>query len=109
MRPQSAKAKGRKLQQKVVEKVLAKYPHLTERDVVSTGMGQGGIDVKLSEAAAQAFPFAVECKKLQKFAIYKHYDQATANCGDLTPLLIIEGNHKKALAVVDLDTFMELL
>jgi hypothetical protein len=39
MKPQSAKAKGRRLQQQVAAAVLENYHELTEDDVRSTSMG----------------------------------------------------------------------
>lgn len=72
-------------------------------------MGQNGMDVKLSEAARELFPFSVECKALQKFAIYNHYEQACSNAEGLTPIAVIKGNRCKPLVVIDLDDFMELL
>lgn len=39
MKPQSAKAKGRRLQQQVAAAVLENYRELTEDDVRSTSMG----------------------------------------------------------------------
>jgi hypothetical protein len=70
-------------------------------------MGAQGEDVQLSPAAREHFPFSVECKAYATFAIYKHYDQAVANARGMQPLLIIKGNRKRPLAVVDAEWFIQ--
>lgn len=103
----SAKNKGRLLQQKVCKIILAAYPELGESDVQSTSMGAGGIDIKLSTSARKLFPFSVECKSHNAFSVYGYYEQAVSNCKENTlPLVIIKGNHKKPLAIVDAEFFI---
>lgn len=104
----SRKAKGRELQQQVRDAIYAAYPHLKTGDVESTAMGQSGEDIKLSPAARRAFPYSVECKRKKTFALYALYEQAQNNCGDREPLLVVRGDRKKALAVVDFEHFMEM-
>jgi hypothetical protein len=108
MTPQSAKAKGRRLQQKVRDAILTTFPELDADDVTSCSMGAGGEDVKLSPAARRLFGFSIECKKRKAFAVYGDYDQARRH-GPHEPLLIIEADRRKPLAVVDLATFLELV
>lgn len=109
MKTQSAKAKGRNLQKWVRDKILGVFPQLEPDDVKSTSMGASGEDVQLSPAARRLFPFSVECKSHKSFAIYSHYEQATTNCPEGNqPLLIIKGNNKKPLAVVDADWFIKV-
>lgn len=109
MKTSSAKAKGRKFQQFIRDKILALFPDKLEAgDVVSTSMGAGGVDIKLSPAALRLFPYAIECKKHAKIAIYSWYDQATSNAGTHEPLLFIQADRRKALVVVDADHFLEL-
>ena len=108
MTPASAKAKGRGLQQKVVAAFLAAFPHLEPDDVRSTSMGASGEDVQLSPAARRVIPHHVECKKYAKHAVYTFYDQATKH-GPHRPLVVLEADRRKPLAVVDFDFFVELL
>lgn len=108
MKTQSAKAKGRKLQQHVRDGILERFPTLEPDDVRSTSMGAGGEDVQLSPAARQLFPYQVECKSLASVAVYKHYEQATGH-DDYEPLLVIKQNRSKPLAVVDLEHFLDLV
>lgn len=105
----SAKAKGRRLQQKVRDAILAKYPDLTEDDVRSTPMGCNGEDIQLSTAAKAAFPYSVECKARKAIAlIYDALDQASGQ-NDLTPIAVVKADRKDPLVVMTLDAFMDLL
>lgn len=108
MTPHSAKAKGRRLQQKVRDAILTTFPELDPTDVLSCSMGASGEDVKLSPAARLRFPFTVECKKRKAFAVYGDYDQASRH-GPHEPCLIIEADRRKPLAVIDLATFLKLV
>jgi hypothetical protein len=112
----SKKAKGRKFQQKVRDSIISlDIDNLTLDDVRSTGMGQGGEDIQLSPKAREVFPYSVECKKHKSFAIYKHYEQAEANCPrvmnirGIEPVLFIEGDYKRPLAVIDMEHFIDLV
>ena len=66
MSPRSAKAKGRKLQQWVVEKLLSLMTNLTNLDIKSTPMGVNGVDVQLSSLAQKFFPYDIECKNPER-------------------------------------------
>jgi hypothetical protein len=105
----SAKAKGRNLQKKVRDAILAQYPDLTEDDVRSCPMGSNGEDIQLSTAAKAAFPYSVECKARAKIAlVYDALDQARTQ-NDLTPVAVIKADRKEPLVVLTLDAFMDLL
>lgn len=106
---QSAKAKGRRLQQAVRDNILSAFPSLEPDDVRSTSMGAGGEDVQLSPAARKLFPYSVECKNLAKIAVFNYYEQSQTNAGSYEPLVVIKQNRSKPLAVVDFDHFMELV
>jgi hypothetical protein len=105
---QSAKAKGRRLQQAVRDAILDAFSGLESDDVRSTSMGAGGEDVLLSPAARKLFPYTIECKNLAKIAVYNYYVQATGH-NDYEPLVVIKQNRSKPLAVVDFEHFMELV
>ena len=104
MNTQSAKAKGRRLQQWVRDKLIDKG--LKEDDVQSRSMGAGGEDIMLSSEAKNYFPYGIECKNQEKVSIWSAYDQAESNCGKCQPLLIIKKNGRKPLAIVDADFFI---
>ena len=109
MKTQSAKAKGRKLQQMVRDLILETFTELEPDDVRSTSMGAGGEDLQLSPAARRKFPYSVECKNVEKLNVWGAYEQAEANSGDHEPLLMMKKNRKKPLVVIDLEAFVELL
>ena len=64
MKTSSAKAKGRRLQQRIRDDLrkIGKEYWLVDADSESRGMGQSGVDIILSPAAAKIFPFDVEAK-----------------------------------------------
>ena len=109
MKTQSAKAKGRKLQQMVRDLILETFTELEPDDVRSTSMGAGGEDLQLSPAARKKFPYSVECKNVEKLNVWGAYEQAESNSGNHEPLLIMKKNRKKPLVVIDLEAFVELL
>lgn len=105
----SRKQKGRKFQQEVRDKILEAFPPLEPDDVVSTSMGAGGEDIKLSPAARKLFPYSVECKSVAKAALYSWYEQAKANCPKGTePIVCAKANRKTPVVIVSLDHYMEL-
>lgn len=111
MKPASAKAKGRLLQQKVRDRILKQYPHLElDVDVRSAIMGETGEDIKLSGRARDVFPYSVECKSLKAIAVYNYYDQCVNNTPKgCQPLVVMKQDRRKPLAVVDFEHFMELV
>lgn len=110
MKTSSAKSKGRRLQQMVRDMVLDLFKSLTPNDVRSTGMGQSGVDVQLSEAALKLFPYSVECKNKERMNIWKELEQAEENVLPSTqPLLVMKKNRTAAYAVIRLEHLMELL
>jgi hypothetical protein len=107
MKPQSAKAKGRVLQQWVRTKLIEMLDVHPE-DIESRSMGAGGEDLIMARAARAKFPHSIECKNVEKLNIWDAYEQASANCGDYQPLVIIKKNGKKPLALVDAEYFINL-
>jgi hypothetical protein len=82
---------------------------LDVRDVRVTSSGVTGADITFSRVAAEAWPFAIECKKYAKFAVYEHYDQAVANTQEgQTTLLVIEANRREPLVIMDAAHFFQL-
>ena len=91
MRPQSAKAKGRRLQQIVRDSILSRFPVLTQDDVRSTSMGAGGEDVQLSSQARTLFPYSIECKNQERLNLWSSLDQAKVNAPpSCTSLLVLK-------------------
>jgi hypothetical protein len=107
MNPSSAKAKGRRLQQWVRDKLIEML-EVHPEDIESRSMGAGGEDLIMARAARVKFPHSIECKNVEKLNIWDAYEQASANCGDYEPLVVIKKNGKKPLAVVDAEYFIRL-
>ena len=106
--PRTAKAKGRRLQQLVVKKLLLLLPGVQPDDIQSRSMGANGEDIMLSPYARSKFPYSVECKNQEKLNLWKAWEQTQGNAEDCQPLLIVGKNNTKPLAVVDLDYFLNL-
>ncbi len=105
---QSAKAKGRKLQQWVRDQVLDLFPTLTKDDVYSRSMGAGGSDVYMSNEAKGLFNYEVECKAQEKFkGLYDIMNQAAGH-GNSEPLAFIKMSHKKPLVLMHAYHFFDL-
>ena len=111
MKPSSAKAKGRKLQQYVRDTILDRYPELHPDDVRSTGMGQGGEDLQLSPAARHSLGITVECKSVARVAAARYYEQACEHSKDTggEPVAVFRENRGPALAIVSWDFLLHLL
>lgn len=108
MRPQSAKAKGRRLQQ-FVRDILLKYaPSLTTDDIRSTSMGAGGEDILLSSQAQAIYPYAIECKNVEKLNVHDALAQAQANARGRIPMLVFKRNNTKTYVALELEAFLEL-
>lgn len=106
----SRKAKGKNYQNWVAAKILEAFPVLTERDVLSTTMGDKGVDVKLSQAAVELFPYSVECKAVDRVNLWESWKQARANTGKgLQPALFIKRSHLAPVVVIDAEHFLELV
>lgn len=109
MRPQSAKAKGRRLQQQIRDLILELYPDLTSDDVRSTGMGQQGEDIQLSPKAREYIPFQIECKNKKEVAVINWLEQQASEHGDHIPIVIAKQNYSDPVVVIDAVTFFKLL
>ena len=71
MKTQSAKAKGRKLQQWVRDQIIEQL-EVHPEDIESRSMGAGGEDLIMARAAREKFPFSVECKNVAYLEIQNH-------------------------------------
>lgn len=105
MRPQSAKAKGRRLQQWVRDQLI-EHLEVHPEDIESRSMGAGGEDLIMARDARQKFPFSIECKNQEKLNIWDAYEQSCANSGDYEPIVFIKKNGKNPLVVLDAEYFI---
>jgi hypothetical protein len=108
--PQSRKARGRKAQQQVRDRLI-EVLGIDPLDIESRSMGASGADLILSKAAREKFPYAVEVKNQERLNIWDSWKQTETNGtkDGLTPLLVIRRNRQKPLVVIDLEDFLCVL
>jgi hypothetical protein len=100
MRPSSAKAKGRRLQDYIRERLLDTFAQLEADDVKTAIMGESGEDIHLSPAARKLFPFSVEAKNQERLNIWQSWQQAVENTKEgSSPLLVFKRNRSEVLCV----------
>ena len=107
MKPQSAKAKGRRLQQDVRNRLIEELDVHPE-DIESRSMGASGEDLIMARAARKKFPYSIECKNQEKINIWESYKQANENSKDYEPVVVLKRNNHKPLILVDATYFVEL-
>jgi hypothetical protein len=107
MRPQSAKAKGRKLQQWVRDYLIENL-EIHKEDIESRSMGAGGEDLMMARAARKKFPYSIECKNQEKINVWESMKQAEANKGDYIPIVVLKRNHSRPLVLIDAEEFINL-
>lgn len=110
----SAKAKGRKFQQSLRDRILAKFAEeLEEGDVVSTSMGAGGVDVQLSPLAKRVFPVSIEAKATRKHPAMAEMKQAQANIYKNTTAAVCWSPHgtgpQDSMITFNFDDFLDLV
>jgi hypothetical protein len=73
-------------------------------------MGQHGADVRMESQVVKRFPFSVECKAQESWAIPHWIEQAKENKMKGTEwLLICKRSRQKPIVVMDADAFFVLL
>jgi len=102
------KAKGRRLQQWVRDQLIERL-EIDPEDIESRPMGSGGEDLIMARAARERFPFSVEAKNQESGNVWKAYEQAQANAKQYEALVIMKKNGKKPLAVIDAETFFDMI
>ena len=108
MKTQSAKAKGRRLQQWIRDQLIEKL-EVHPEDVESRSMGAGGEDLIMARAAREKFPYSIECKNQEKLNIWESLKQAEENSGDYPPILIFKRNRSKTYVTLELEEFLKLI
>ena len=107
MKTQSAKSKGRRLQQWIRDLLIEKL-EIHPEDIESRSMGAGGEDLIMARAARETFPYSVECKNQEKINIWEAYKQAEDNSKDYEPIVVLKRNNQKPLILVDAEYFVNL-
>lgn len=112
MKTSSAKAKGRRLQQFVAKRIasLLGITYGVDELIRSREMGQKGCDVVLIGEAKQRFPFDIEVKNCEKWSIVPWIEQTKDNTEKgRNWLLICAKNRHLPVAILDFETFIEIL
>ena len=109
MKAKSAKAKGRKLQNFVVEELRKAYPELEDDDIKAQIMGVSGEDVVLSPLAKRLIGLSFECKNQERLNLWDSLSQAENNCEERTPVLVFKRNRSKTYAAIPFDFLIKLL
>ena len=107
MKTQSAKAKGRRLQQWFRDLLIEKLDVHPE-DIESRSMGAGGEDLIMARAAREKIPYSIECKNQESVNLWKSYEQAQENSKDYEPVVVLKRNNSKPLVLVDAEYFVKL-
>tara|TARA_B100000214_G_scaffold27276_1_gene17822 strand:+ start:158 stop:499 length:342 start_codon:yes stop_codon:yes gene_type:complete len=107
MKTQSAKAKGRRLQQWFRDLLIEKL-NIHPEDIESRSMGAGGEDLIMARAAREKFPYSVECKNQEKINLWESYNQARQNSKNHEPVVILKRNNSKPLILIDAEYFVKL-
>ena len=107
MKAQSAKAKGRRLQQWVRDQLIEQLDVHPE-DIESRSMGAGGEDLIMARAARQKFPYSIECKNVEKLNVWEAYKQAEENSKNYEPVVVMKKNNHKTLVVIDAEHFVKI-
>jgi hypothetical protein len=114
---QSAKAKGRKFQQEVAQKIseLLNIPFGKDECIASREMGQSGTDIRLIGDALKQFPYSIEVKAQESWSVHSWIDQAESNIIPGTNWLLAckrsrkKGTSQRKVIIIDYDHFFELL
>ena len=105
----SSKAKGRRVQNLVRDKLREKFTSLEEDDIKSAIMGTVGEDIVLSPAAKKVIPFSFECKNVERLQFWKTVEQAEGNSNGRTPVIVVKKNGRKPYIALPLDDWIELI
>jgi hypothetical protein len=96
LKPSSAKAKGRRLQNNVAD-LIREAGFLADPDVRPAIMGETGMDVKLSTEARGFWPYAMELKNTERLNIWSAIAQASAHAEreQLKPMVVFSRNRER--------------
>lgn len=110
MKPACAKQKGRRLQNKLAADLRGALG-FSAADIKPALMSENGMDLKLSEAARVAFPFAVEAKCRESLPLWASIAQAEENAESegLRPLLAFKRNGSGIYVALRWEDFLELM
>ena len=109
MSARKSKAKGRRLQNLVRDRLREAVPGLEDDDIKSQTMGMTGEDIVLSPAAKRLIPYSFECKNVEKLNIWSALEQSSKNCEDRIPALVFTRNHTPTYVALPFEHLIELI
>jgi hypothetical protein len=109
VKPSSAKAKGRGLQNWVRDVLRQSFPSLEADDIKGAPMGTNGEDVVLSPAARKLIPYSFECKARKGTKTLYGWHEQACNHAKGTPVVVIKGDRKEPLVLLRFADFLELI
>ena len=105
MKPQSARAKGKRLEREIAS--LIRRKGLDEK---ASRMPLSGADSMWKGDIRTRLPYSFEAKNQERIQLWDWWDQTRAQCpGGHQPILCISGNFRPILAVIDIDLLLNLL
>ena len=108
--PRYSKAKGRKLQNLLRDKLRIAFPSLEEDDIKSQTMGMPGEDIVLSPAARKKIPYSFECKNVERLSFWATVEQCESNCKEgISPTIVVKKNRKDPMVAIPLNVFLGLV
>jgi len=110
----SAKAKGRKLQKIVAQKIAEIFKKTCgygdDDEIKIRIMGQKGVDIIFDNETEKKFPFSIECKNQERININQAIMQSEKNKKNNTNWLLVIKNKKlkNPVVLLEIDAFLNL-
>ncbi len=110
-RTRESRQKKAKLLQNTIAEDLRDCLGVCDEDIKPSLMSEQGMDIKLSSAARARFPYAVECKNVEKLDLWAAIEQAKTNAEKekLKPLVLFKRSRSDIFAVIKWDDFLDLI
>lgn len=106
------KAKGRRLQQWAAKKIaeITGFEYGPDCEISSRPMGQSGTDVRMERQVLDLFPYSIECKAQENWAVPAWVEQARKNTYPGTEwLLVFKRNQERPLVILDAEHFFNMM
>lgn len=110
MKSRSAKQKGRRAALEAAQMLLTAAPDLSPDDIRVVPSGVPGEDLWLSSKARGYYPFAVECKNVEKLNFWDAIRQAEqhAKGTDYLPVVVFRRNNEPLRVILDFGVFVRI-
>lgn len=112
MKPRSAKAKGRRMVEELKAAILPLFPDFIDPDdIIVLPTSVQGEDWRLSQKVRILWPWATECKNVEKLDMFRAIRQSKANASKINrrPCVVFRRNGHEPWIALQLDSFLQLL